>query len=114
MKVYDFALDEDDMTKLDGLNRDLRVYAEPMWVLIHFLQLKIINFIGKLLVKWHDQHSNSLPLVSAVWWWFISKIQLITERQTCINYQELSIFGFYGLAFNFKRCSLDADIVLWQ
>ena len=30
MKVYDFALDEDDMTKLDGLNRDLRVYAEPM------------------------------------------------------------------------------------
>ena len=112
MKVYYFALDEDDMTKLDGLNRDLRVYAAPMWVLIHFLQLKNINFIGKLLVKWHDQHSNSLPLVSAVWWWFISKIQLITERQTCINYQELSIFGFYGLAF--KRCSLDADIVLWQ
>ena len=85
MKVYDFALDEDDMTKFDGLNRDLRVYAEPMWVLMHFLTLKIIK----------DR----------------SKIQYIAERQICII-PISNQFGFYDLAI--KRYSLDAYIVLWK
>ena len=61
MKVYDFALDEDDMTKLDGLNRDLRVYAEPMWVLIHFLALKIIRVVVKITnqMTWPTQQQST-------------------------------------------------------
>jgi len=30
INVYDFTLDDEDMAKLDGLNQNLRVYAEPI------------------------------------------------------------------------------------